>query len=62
MATKHTREDESEKRIKAQNDEISYLKMKIYELIATNKDLRNELHTANRKIKNLEYSHKNPRS
>ncbi len=62
MATEHTKQRESEKRIKAQEDEISYLKTKIYELIATNKDLRKELLTANCKIKNLQNSHKNPRN
>ncbi len=64
MATRYTKQDDTEKRIKAQNEEISYLKMKIYKLIATNKNLREELNIANHKIKNLEYSssYKNPRN
>ncbi len=48
-------ENGTEKAIKAQNEEISYLKTKIYQLITTNKDLKDEIYNANGRIK----SHKN---
>ncbi len=43
MATKHTKAKGTQQQIKAQNEEISYLKSKAYQLIATNKNLRKEL-------------------
>ncbi len=46
MATKHTKVKGTQMQIKAQNEEISYLKSKIYQLIATNKNLRKKLDSA----------------
>ncbi len=55
-ATKYTKAKRTQRQIKAQNEEISYIKGKIYQLIATNKKLRKELDEANRekwqKVKN----------
>ncbi len=49
MATKHTKVKGTERQIKAQNEEIRYLKSKIYQLITTNKNLRKELNSNLRK-------------
>ncbi len=46
MATNHTKAKGTKRQTKAQNDEISYLKGKIYQLITTNKNLRKELDSA----------------
>ncbi len=48
-----------ENKIKTQNDEINYLKSKLYELAKTNKYLEKELEGANRKIQNSESNSKN---
>ncbi len=46
MATKYTKTNGTQRQIKAQNEEIHYIKSKIYQLIATNKTLRKELDNA----------------
>ncbi len=60
MASNYTKD--MKKKIKAQNDEINYLKSKLYDLAKTNKYLEKELDCANRKIQNLESSNKNSRN
>ncbi len=47
METKYNETRGTQRQIKAQNEEISYLKNKIYELITTKKNLRKELDNAN---------------
>ncbi len=54
MAAKYTDLKGAEKRIAALNDEIHYLKTKIYQLITTNKTLKKELD-----IKNTERNERN---
>ena len=54
MANKHTKE----KRIRAQEEEINYLKSKLYQLAKTNKKLEKELERANHKIQSLKHSKK----
>ena len=49
---KSTNQNGAEKRIDALNEEIHYLKTKIYQLIATNKTLKKELNNARNKEKN----------
>ncbi len=44
----------TEERIRAQDEEINYLKSKLYELAKTNKKLEKELDYANHKIRSLE--------
>ncbi len=60
MASKYTKA--AYEKIKAQDEEINYLKSKLYELAKTNKHLEKELDYANRKIQNLESSSKNTRN
>ncbi len=45
--------------IRAQYEEIKYLKTKAYQLITTNKSLKKELDQVNGKTKSLKYSRKN---
>ena len=54
MANKHTKE----KRIQAQEEEINYLKSKLYELAKTNKKLEKELERANHEIQSLKHKKK----
>ncbi len=54
MATRKETEE-----IKAQNEEIKYLKTKAYQLIITNKSLKKELDQVNSKTKSPECSRKN---
>ncbi len=59
MATKHTKVKRTQRQIKAQHDEIIYLKSKIYQLITTNKNLRKELDSAATQKQKLKVSLKN---
>ncbi len=58
MATKYTNENGTEKLIKAQNEEILYLKTKVYQLITTNKHLKNELYNADRRSRSFKNNQK----
>ncbi len=61
MATKYIKENGTEKLITAQNDEIFYLKTKIYQQITTNRHLKNELYNANRRTRSLKNNQKIPK-
>ncbi len=55
---KSTNQNEAEKRIDALNEEIHYLKTKIYQLIATNKTLKKELNNTRNTEKDKSYEWK----
>ncbi len=57
MENKHNKV--TQKKIIEQNEEINYLKSKLYELAKTNKNLEKELEYANRRIETLESNNKN---